>query len=80
MLCLTFERIVKDRNDIAAVLTDPSAEDATMGRLDDKNRELSKLYRENDGQLHELADELRRVQSDSGQLADENDRLWAESA
>ncbi len=80
MLCSTFERIVKDHNDVAAVSTDPSTEDAVMGRLDDKNRELSKLYRENDGQLRELADKLRRVQADSGRLANENNRLWAELA
>jgi hypothetical protein len=41
-------------------------EDAAMGRLDDKNRELSKLYRENDGQLRELAADLRQVQANSG--------------
>jgi hypothetical protein len=65
-LCLTFEQIVKDHNNVAAVSTDPSVEDAVMGRLDENNWELSKLYQENDGQLRELADELGRVQADSG--------------
>jgi hypothetical protein len=78
--CLTFKRIIKDHNDVATVSMDPSAEDAAMGQLDYKNRELSKLYWENDGQLHELVNKLRRVQADLGQLADKNDRLWAKLA
>ena len=85
-----FERIVEDRNNnnnnVVVDRTDhhhpSSAEDDAMmmRRLDDENRELSKLCFEKDGQLRDLASELRRARVETGRLADENDRLRTESA